>query len=153
MTDKQHLQELAAYRFTVENREARIAELEAQLAALQQAAHTKGVFVDAGALQMVLNALERDALEGKQVRAEMRLALMQSVAATKPAAQGVDDGEVPEAVLDAVAAALGDAYDCTRVWSAWGCGTMSSDDFSLVAEDGERVAEIARAAIAAKQTP
>lgn len=85
------LLELAAYRFTVANREARIAELEAELAAAPQAAHTKGVFVDAGALQMVLNALERDALEGKQVRAEMRLALMKSVAATHPTQQGLTD--------------------------------------------------------------
>lgn len=35
MTDEQHMQELAAYRFTVENREARIAELEGQLEASQ----------------------------------------------------------------------------------------------------------------------
>lgn len=57
------------------------------------------------------------------------------------------DEELPEAVMDAVAAALGDAYDCCKVWSAWSYGTMHSDDFSLVAEDGERVAEISRAAI------
>lgn len=49
------------------------------------------VLVDSGALQMVLNALERDALEGKQVRAAMRLELMQSIAnLPQPAAQGVD---------------------------------------------------------------
>lgn len=57
--------------------------------------------------------------------------------------------ELPEAVIDAVAAALGDAYDCHRVWSAWSYGTMGPDDFGLVAEDGERIAEIARAAIEA----
>lgn len=56
---------------------------------------------------------------------------------------------LPEGVLDAVAEALGDAYDCTRVWSAWSCGTMGPDDFEPVAEDGERVADIARAAITA----
>lgn len=33
---EQHLQELRSYRITVENREARIAELESQLAAAQQ---------------------------------------------------------------------------------------------------------------------
>lgn len=87
---EQHMQELAAYRFTVDNLRARVAELEAQLAAAPQAAHTKGVFVDAGALQMVLNALERDAIEGKQVRAEMRLAIMQSVVATHPNQLGLD---------------------------------------------------------------
>lgn len=64
--------------------------------------------------------------------------------ATQLAGQGQ---ELPEAVIDAVAATLGDAYDCGRVWSAWGVGTMSQDDFHLVAEDGERVAEIARAAV------
>lgn len=57
--------------------------------------------------------------------------------------------ELPEAVIDAVAAALGDAYDCLRVWSAWSYGTMGPDDFGLVSEDGERTAEIARAAIEA----
>jgi len=52
-----------------------------------------------------------------------------------------------QAVCEAIAEALGDAYDCTRVWSAWGCGTMGPDDFSLVAEDDYRLAEIADAAI------
>lgn len=63
--------------------------------------------------------------------------------------QPAGDYDVPEAVIEAVADALGEAYDCCRVWSAWSCGTMRSDDFSLVAEDGDRVAEIARAAITA----
>ncbi|SAK53154.1 hypothetical protein AWB78_01298 [Caballeronia calidae] len=57
--------------------------------------------------------------------------------------------EQRQAVCDAVAEALGDAYDCLRVWRAWGYGTMSADDFSLVAEDDSRVAEIADAAIGA----
>ena len=58
--------------------------------------------------------------------------------------------EVPrEFVMDAIAQALGDAYDCTRVWSAWGYGTMSHDDFQLIAEDGDRLREIADAAIMA----
>ena len=48
-------------------------------------------------------------------------------------------------ITDAVIESLGSAYDCTRTWSAWGHGTMSQDDFSLVAEDGERVAEIVEA--------
>ena len=56
--------------------------------------------------------------------------------------------EVPEAVVDAVAEAIGgSAYDCTRCWSAWHFGTMSAQDFYEVAGDGDRVAEIARAAI------
>jgi hypothetical protein len=53
------------------------------------------------------------------------------------------------AVIEAVTEALGDAYDCLRVWEAWGVGTMGEDDFELVAENGERVAEIADAAIEA----
>ena len=52
-------------------------------------------------------------------------------------------------VKDAVAEALGDAYDCGRHWSAWSYGTMGPDDFSLVREDDERVHEIAQAAVSA----
>lgn len=57
--------------------------------------------------------------------------------------------EQREAVRNAVAEALGEAYDCTRVWSAWSYNTMGPDDFSLVGEDSDRVAEIADAAIQA----
>ena len=55
--------------------------------------------------------------------------------------------ELREAVCAAVQEALGTALDCTRVWSAWSYGTMSQDDFVLVAEDDSRVEEIADAAI------
>lgn len=54
-----------------------------------------------------------------------------------------------EAACDAVAAALGDAYDCTRAWSAWSYGTMGPEDFSQVSEDDDRVREIALAALGA----
>jgi len=54
-----------------------------------------------------------------------------------------------DAAKDAVAESLGDAYDCTRVWSAWSYGTMGSDDFSMVAEDSGRVHEITMAALEA----
>jgi len=55
-----------------------------------------------------------------------------------------------QAVYAAVAEALGDsAYDCLRVWEAWGYGTMGPDDFYPVADDEDRVAEIADAAIEA----
>ncbi|OQS42284.1 hypothetical protein [Chromobacterium haemolyticum] len=56
---------------------------------------------------------------------------------------------LPDCVIEATAEAIGGAMDCLRVWSAWGVGTMSADDFAPVADDGERVAEIARAAITA----
>lgn len=56
-------------------------------------------------------------------------------------------------MIDAVADPIGsDSYDCTRVWGAWSYGTMGPDDFAPIAEDGDRVAEIARAAIAAQAT-
>jgi hypothetical protein len=58
-----------------------------------------------------------------------------------------------ERVRDAVAEALGDAYDCTRVWSAWGVGTMGPDDFSPVAEDDDRLTEIVDAALDAAAAP
>ncbi|WP_458763529.1 hypothetical protein [Cupriavidus basilensis] len=61
--------------------------------------------------------------------------------------------EQKQAVRDAVASALGDAYDCQRIWSAWGVGTMSSNDFSLVAEDDERLSDITDAALAAMPAP
>jgi hypothetical protein len=60
-----------------------------------------------------------------------------------------DNDEQRKAVRAAVTEALGGAYDCTRVWEAWQVGTMGPDDFMLVAEDDDRVAEIADAAIEA----
>ena len=47
-----------------------------------------------------------------------------------------------------LAQALGDAYDCNRVWEAWSYGTMSQDDFSMVAEDDDRLYEIVEAVCA-----
>ncbi|MCA0188093.1 MAG: hypothetical protein LCH90_19280 [Proteobacteria bacterium] len=44
---------------------------------------------------------------------------------------------------------LGDAFDCTRVWNAWSYGTIGPDDFVLVAENDERIAEIREAVLAA----
>jgi len=57
---------------------------------------------------------------------------------------------IPADVLDAAAEALGNCnYDCSRTWTAWGYGTMGEGDFQLVAEQPERVAEIASAIITA----
>jgi hypothetical protein len=64
-------------------------------------------------------------------------------------AGGSINDEQREAVRAAVTEALGGAYDCIRVWEAWQVGTMGPDDFVLVAEDDDRVAEIADAAIEA----
>ena len=54
-----------------------------------------------------------------------------------------------EKVDGAIAEALGDAYDCTRDWYAWSCGTMGPSDFLQVADDGERIAEIRNAVLQA----
>ena len=57
--------------------------------------------------------------------------------------------EQAEKADEAIREALGSAYDCMRVWSAWGVGTMGPDDFWPVADSDERVAEIRNAAAAA----
>ena len=49
--DKQHLQELASYRLTVENLRARVVELEAQLVAAKQ-----GMDVTSGAIALCKHA-------------------------------------------------------------------------------------------------
>ena len=59
------------------------------------------------------------------------------------------DEALSTAVWEAVQESLGDAYDCLRVWNAWSYGTMGPDDFSQVAEDSDRVAEIRNAAAVA----
>jgi hypothetical protein len=62
------------------------------------------------------------------------------------AARSLPD-DLRESVLDAVGGALGGALDCTRVWSAWGVGTMSEQDFVTVADDASRVGGIVDAAV------
>lgn len=57
--------------------------------------------------------------------------------------------ELPDSIIDATAEAIGEALDCTRVWSAWSYGTMSQNDFCSASENSERVVEIAQAAIRA----
>ena len=56
-----------------------------------------------------------------------------------------------EAVTNAIEKVLDgqDALHCTRVWEAWGYGTMSEEDFSPVADDAEAVHEIASAVLEA----
>lgn len=69
------------------------------------------------------------------------------------ARQAPESEEVNEAGLDAACYAVGEslgfAWDCTRDWSAWGIGTMTALDFKAVADNPERVAEIAHAAVEA----
>jgi hypothetical protein len=47
----------------------------------------------------------------------------------------------------AVADALAGLYYCGRVWSAWGVGTMSEDDFSPADEDNDIIENVADAAL------
>lgn len=48
-----------------------------------------------------------------------------------------------ELARDRLADAIGgDAFDCTRTWSAWGVGTMSEDDFVPIINDDNRLDEI-----------
>jgi hypothetical protein len=49
-----------------------------------------------------------------------------------------------ERLAELFAQMLGDTYHCTRVWSAWGVGTMSEDDFEPAAE-GDLPRELAEA--------
>jgi len=60
-------------------------------------------------------------------------------------------GEVErrERLIEQLEAEFGDSYDCTRVWSAWGVGTMGEDDFVPVSD---RVGEIADGILAALDT-
>ncbi|WP_043619210.1 hypothetical protein [Chromobacterium violaceum] len=84
-------------------------------------------------------------------RADMRrLCQATLTTAAEQSGESASIGELPDSVIDATAAAIGgDAYDCMRVWSAWGAGTMGPDDFASITDDGDRVAEVARAAIEA----
>lgn len=41
----------------------------------------------------------------------------------------VPNVELRVAIQRGLIATLGDTYDCNRVWSAWGVGTMDQDDF------------------------
>lgn len=60
--------------------------------------------------------------------------------------------ELNDKIDEAIAGALGDAYDCMRVWNAWSYGTMSADDFIEVREQTDRVAEIREAVLAVLRT-
>ena len=57
--------------------------------------------------------------------------------------------EQAEKADEAIREALGDAYDCMRVWNAWSVGTMGPGDFWPVADSDERVAEIRNAVLQA----
>lgn len=65
--------------------------------------------------------------------------------AVAPVPAGIPDRDN---LRDIIAQAIGGgAYDCTRVWSAWGVGTMSDDDFIPIVDQEERLYEIADACL------
>lgn len=102
--DAQHLQELAAYRFTVENLQARVAELEDQLKAAPQAVPGVGALYALqeaeAALELAIHRiLKRDPGHAVHVTSEAK-ALVAVRAALDTAAhhthQGLDDRDVFE---------------------------------------------------------
>lgn len=56
-----------------------------------------------------------------------------------------------EKLIDLISEHLSGTYHCTRVWAAWGVGTMSQDDFEDVGES-DTPAELADAILAAIST-
>ena len=80
---------------------------------------------------------------------ERALAKWNERAPLSPAHSGGGAGMVlPErdALHDLIAEVIGgDTYDCVRVWSAWGVGTMSEDDFVPFVDQDERLYELADA--------
>jgi len=65
----------------------------------------------------------------------------------------VDEAMV-ERIRDAIAETLGQsAYDCTRVWHAWSCGTMTERDFELIVDSEDRLTELVNAVRAALTEP
>lgn len=71
------------------------------------------------------------------------LAMAQKQEAPEPAP------EIRTVLRDALASGLTMAYGCSRVWSAWGVGTMSQDDFYPASECEDLLDELCDLAIAA----
>lgn len=65
---------------------------------------------------------------------EMPKAVGESISLAISILRRVEAGELIEAskVRQFLESQLSDAYYCTRVWEAWGVGTMSEDDFEPV---------------------
>lgn len=98
--------------------------------------------------EMYEGPVHANSVGGKMLRDEKPGEWLPLSAAPQPSPDPASEN-TRQAVIDAIAEALGDAYDCTRVWHAWQVGTMSQDDFVLVADQSDRLYEIADAAISA----
>lgn len=98
--------------------------------------------------------LRQHDLDVLRSRAEAVIRAMIAAAPAAPAAEPVAlTDKQREAARDALATALGDAYDCTRVWSAWSYGTMGPDDFVQVVEQDDRLEEILDAVLTVVSAP
>ena len=65
----------------------------------------------------------------------------------------MDREEKLERLEEALREELGEAVDCTRVWEAWGYGTMSETDFILLADQPDRMRGLAEAVLNALEKP
>lgn len=81
------------------------------------------------------------------VRAVDFNALLSRVAPTEAAAMAATVPALnPEVLTDLIAEHLRGTYHCTRVWHAWGCGTMGEGDFEPV-DESDTPTELADAII------
>jgi hypothetical protein len=116
------------------------------------AGFNEGVLQSRQNLQRALAAEGVQAGEVEQRLAEDRALLRIASLSQQPEARGVVGDDSRARVQDAIASALGGmALDCLRVWDAWRVGTMGPDDFSVIVDDSDRLAEITDAAIAEMQ--
>lgn len=98
---------------------------------------------------IIEGSVAHEELEGrsKKIRKTLELHGLMSSDASQPAPVSVVLPE-REVMRDLIAEVIGgDTYDCTRVWSAWGVGTMSEDDFVPFVEQEERLYELADACL------
>jgi len=98
-------------------------------------------------LAKIVTEVFDDCCEDTDVIEEIYAVIMrEQCEAGEPVALGRDG------LTDLIAEHLSGTYHCTRVWSAWGVGTMSQDDFEDVGES-DTPAEIADAIIARYAAP
>lgn len=129
--------------------DARAFQAEGEMAFVEISPHEMKELIALVKRQEAELAAARAALDGAVEINNGYLREIDGLIASLPAAGAVLTNDQREAVIEALASALGDAYDCTRVWSAWSYGTMGPDDFSTISQDGARLSEIAEAVIAA----
>ena len=79
---------------------------------------------------------------------DLMASISEAAAAAIDAGEGLNDDELREKVMTAIAGQCGDEVTvCTRVWEAWSYDTMGPDDFVPLAEDDDVLGDLADAAI------